>query len=69
MIGSTISHDQIRNKFGEGRRRRYLSHPRCEFLRQASSKTPPDALNHDAEQLAHIKRQAEFWLLKELERG
>ncbi len=69
MIGSTSLNNRSSDSFGKGKRRRSLSRQWCGSLRHASIKTLPDVFNHDTEQLAHTKRQAEFWLLTEPERG
>ena len=69
MIGSTVSHDRILDKFGEGSRRKYLLPPSWGSLRQASIKTIPPVLNPDTEQPGHIKHHAEFLQLTKLLRG
>ncbi len=63
MIGTTVLHNRILNKFGEGRSRRYLSRPWRGSLLPASIKTLPDVLARVTEQFARIKRLMGFWLL------
>jgi hypothetical protein len=72
MIGTTVSHDRILNKFDKCKRRGYLSRPECGSLRQGSTNTPntpAEAPDHNSEQLAPIKLYAEFCQLNELQRG
>jgi hypothetical protein len=69
VIGSTVSHDRILDKFGQSRRRMYPPCPWWDFLRHASIKKLTGVLGHDTGQLAHIQRQVDFRELKELERG
>ena len=68
MIGSTVSHDRILNKFSEGKRGEFPSPPWHGSIRHSSIVVLPDVPDNDTDQLAHIKRLAEFRQLKEQER-
>ena len=67
MIGSIVLHDRIHNKLSDGRSGEFPSPPWHGSIRHSSIVVLPDVPDNDTDQLAHIKRLAEFRQLKEQE--